>query len=229
MRRRFFPLSPDLLVSSSYLIKQKILKGKTMPRDVPSSQPERQRPIPIPTPQRQVPPQAPLTLKEKPSMLSPLPFFQRPLQPVPKVSPLQWRPSVPQSRPQKNRWLFIIGAILIIIVVGTGLALLFSSTDCGQDIECFYSLASECKTAKVTTVVSTATLALSARSCTLTKTITALSSDEPKAIQDLILKKAMKCTYSQGAFDKGYITGISTNLEACKGELKDALESVISA
>ena len=140
-----------------------------------------------------------------------------------------WTPSG-ESPFHKYRFVILILALGALGVFGVLFTTDFlTQTDCGSDAQCFTQLANNCAPAKMTTHISTVTLALSTKGCTLTKQVESLASEEPEPIRQFLVGKAMQCAFIQGGFDRDYVTTITGNLGTCSGDLRNAIEAILAA
>jgi hypothetical protein len=143
------------------------------------------------------------------------------------------RPSwSPYAESPFRKYRFVI-LILVLGAVGV-FGILFTTdfltpTDCGSDAQCFVQLANNCAPAKMTARISTVSMMLSTKGCTLTKQVESLASEEPEPIRQFLVGKAMQCAFVQGGFDRDYVTTITGNLGTCSGDLRNAIEAILAA
>ncbi|WP_103919401.1 hypothetical protein [Candidatus Venteria ishoeyi] len=64
--------------------------------------------------------------------------------------------------------------------------------------------------------------------CSIKKTVTSLSADEPIEIVDLFFEKSMFCTYSENNFDEEYLSTLTTGIDYCDGELKENIILILA-
>lgn len=112
---------------------------------------------------------------------------------------------------------------LLIPVIGN-----LSAASC-TDTECFLSAANECKSVRMQQNEAGSLFEYSARDCALTKTAKKLNESEPVEMRDLLEGKSMTCIYEQGALNENWISTLSIDIDSCEGELKDAIEELVSA
>jgi len=115
--------------------------------------------------------------------------------------------------------IIIFGVILFVIF---GLPKL-SISECDTK-DCFIKNANDCKASKfIVNDDGTLYEFITSGDCTLTKTITKVSSSEPEAIRDLFMDKSLVCQYEKSDFDDKWISTLLGGLEKCTGSLKEAL------
>ncbi len=159
-----------------------------------------------------------------PSTYKPLSF--KPSEISAPISPSYAAPSVFSQ----YRFVFFVLALGVVGIIGVLVTMDFiGPTDCGSDAQCFTQLANNCAPATMTTQISTVSLALSTKGCTLTKRVESLASEEPEPIRQYLVGKAMSCAFVQGGFDQEYVTTITGNLGTCTGDLRNAIEAILAA
>ena len=116
--------------------------------------------------------------------------------------------------------LIVIFGVLLFIIFGLPK---ISLSDCDTK-DCFIKNANDCKAAKFV-VDDDGTLYefISSGDCTLTKTITKVSLNEPEPIRDLFIDKSLVCQYEKSDFNDKWISTLLGGLEECTGPLKEAL------
>jgi hypothetical protein len=127
---------------------------------------------------------------------------------------------VPYSIPK------IAGAILVLIIIIAGAVYLVlpKAVDCGNDKSCFIINANECKSAVLREdIAAGTTVKYSAKACVLSKSIETFSIAEPEEVVSFFQGKQMTCAYTQNNFDSTLLDGLSTGMENCEGDLKDAI------
>jgi hypothetical protein len=120
-----------------------------------------------------------------------------------------------------------VTAAIIILILIIALPVYFfwpKSADCGQDKVCFIDKANNCGKAAVRETIGTGTIITYAtNNCVLTKSVETFAGDEPEDVVTFFKGKSMSCEYEKGSFDSILVDGISTGIDLCEGDLKDAI------
>lgn len=96
--------------------------------------------------------------------------------------------------------------------------------DCGSDFACFMEYANECRPASLTIDFAGNILEYhSTDDCRLIKKITRVTPSESIEVKDFLEGKEMICDYDRYYLNQTWVENFATGLEACDGELKDAI------
>ncbi len=99
--------------------------------------------------------------------------------------------------------------------------------DCKDDKDCFISQANECKPALATIPIGSITFLYNTTgNCSIQKTVTFVSAEEPPTTRTLLEGKSVICKYERGEFDNRLIQNMTLGMEDCDGQLKYAFEVV---
>lgn len=120
---------------------------------------------------------------------------------------------------------FLLFYLIMFFVIIALIIYIFPAT-CVTE-ECFVLKANNCESATFRNVIGGTTLYYETDDCYLVKTVTRMSDDEPKVMQDRFLRKSMTCSYNQGDFDPLYVNTISAHLNTCEGELREGILKVL--
>jgi len=119
--------------------------------------------------------------------------------------------------------------ILVLVMFAAAAALLFyayypGAKNCGSDVDCFMKTANECKPALLTIDFEGSILEYRSRDgCKLVKKIAKLPASEPEEVIAFLEGKEMVCDYDLLNLNQTWVDNFAIGLEACTGELKDAI------
>ena len=118
----------------------------------------------------------------------------------------------------------LISTILVIVLIGIIYIIfsLFSIKSCDTE-QCFIERANLCKQTTFEQDFAGSTVLYTTKDCVLTKEITEFSGDEPIEIVELFKGKKMQCYYEKDNFNELLIEDLTSGIEDCEGELKDAI------
>ncbi len=94
---------------------------------------------------------------------------------------------------------------------------------CQDERSCFVERANACKTATIAVGYAGSTLMYRTSDCILQAEFESFGAAEPKEVVDAFTGKIMRCPYTKGSFDEGFLDEVSYDLDACSGPLKDLL------
>lgn len=124
--------------------------------------------------------------------------------------------------------LFVIGILIVVLVV---LFLLAGKRMCDNQ-ECFIGAANSCKETSLKQYeegsIFTYEIRKTDEGCTLVKTATDISDNEPSETKELLEGKSMSCVFSEGGFNPNWLNYLTKDIDGCYGELRDGLESITS-
>lgn len=120
----------------------------------------------------------------------------------------------------KPKLLALIGMPILFIIL---ILLLTGSKDCEFDQTCFIAKANACEKASLKENVEGSIAEYKTNNCILTKEIIEFSENEPEQVKDFFKNKKMTCEHIKNNFDITLIQGVSTNINDCEGELKNAI------
>ena len=122
---------------------------------------------------------------------------------------------------KSNIWIYagLITIALIIFIFGI---VYFSPVHC-TTYKCFTDKANNCDAATFENQIEGTTFFYETNNCVLTKTVKEMDSSEPKAVVNTFLGKSMRCRYNKNYFSPLFLNSITGGLEACTGNLKDAI------
>ncbi|MBW2996264.1 hypothetical protein KY332_03115 [Candidatus Woesearchaeota archaeon] len=127
---------------------------------------------------------------------------------------------LPYSIPKITAAVIIAILILFLIVY----AVWPKGTNCGFDKACFIEKANQCKKATVrNTIGDNSIIKYTTEDCILTKEIDKFSETEPEDVITFFKNKKMTCPYIENNFNTLLIEGLSTGMDDCEGELKQAI------
>ena len=137
-------------------------------------------------------------------------------------------PEKDSAKPANRK--FSLMLLAIIAVVGVLLTAWYFAPQgtCGEE-SCFTETANRCGTAEYTATVAGTTVQHRVTECGYTRTVLAVSPDEPAEVRELFMGKSLTCAYGEGTFNSNWLITFSTDLGACDGELRDAIEAVAQA
>ncbi len=99
--------------------------------------------------------------------------------------------------------------------------------DCQTNKDCFIQQVNACKPAIATGTMESITFRYnSTGNCSIQKTVTFVSAEEPPTTRTLLEGKRVICAYERGKFDNRLIQNMTLGMENCSGELKDAFEAL---
>lgn len=142
--------------------------------------------------------------------------------------------SPPHITPQTIMHVSFAAELLLILVFALSLPALIpegtatggvvvTTTNCGNDIECFKSIAQACGKARVAQMLGTSLLEFTTHDCTLMKRVASFGTEEPAHVVSVLSGKTMECAYQRNALPKELLDGLAGGIESCQGTLKDAL------
>jgi hypothetical protein len=128
------------------------------------------------------------------------------------------------SSPESLKLSYIL-LILIPIVIIILLIVLWPTSSCKDDLDCFIEKAINCEKANAYSMIEGNTITYKAKDCKLTKEITEFDQNEPAELVLLLEDKEMTCIYEENQFDESYLS-LTGNIERCDGPLKDTLINI---